>query len=266
MGKNSGIAWTDHTFNPWWGCQKVSDGCVNCYAETLSNRFGEFWGANNPRRFFGDKHWNEPITWNAASGRKGIKERVFCGSMCDWLEERHDSINDDLLENRDCLMLLIEETPNLIWLMLTKRIENLERLIGHRWLKPGGEGIPQNVWIGITAENQKALDMRWPILQELITKYRIDHTFLSLEPLLGPIDLARVCLNIQYDILPVDWIITGAESGIHRREMKPEWEKAIRWQCIENDIPYFCKQMVIDGVMVHLPILDGRTWDQTPEW
>ena len=123
MGKTTGISWTDHTFNPWWGCVKVSPGCQRCYAETWDKAKGggiSHWGPTAPRRFFGDKHWAEPLAWNRAAERDGVRRRVLCGSMCDVFEHR-----PDLGDHRFCLYSLIEQTPMLDWLLLTKRPENV---------------------------------------------------------------------------------------------------------------------------------------------
>ncbi|HEX4264577.1 MAG TPA: DUF5131 family protein, partial [Verrucomicrobiae bacterium] len=117
MGKNSSIEWTDHTFNPWWGCTKVSPGCEHCYAETWAHRVGQdVWGAKQDRRFFTDKHWQEPIRWNADAAESKKRRRVFCASMADVFENR-----DDLNKWRSKLWQLIIDTPWLDWLLLTKR-------------------------------------------------------------------------------------------------------------------------------------------------
>ena len=122
MGVETKIAWTDHTFNPWWGCVKVSPGCANCYAETFAKRTGHaVWGAETDRRFFGDKHWAEPVKWNLAAAKAGVRRRVFCGSMCDVFEGPRPLLDDW----RDQLWTLIRYTPNLDWLLLTKRPESL---------------------------------------------------------------------------------------------------------------------------------------------
>ena len=107
MGKDTEIGWTDHSWNPWWGCTKVSPGCANCYAEKFSKRVGHrVWGDQAPRRFLGDKHWAQPLKWNAAAAKAGERHRVFCASMADVFEDR-----DDLAESRISLILLIEDTP-----------------------------------------------------------------------------------------------------------------------------------------------------------
>lgn len=80
MGYGSAIEWTDHTFNPWHGCAKVSPGCAHCYAETLTKRWGgDVWGKTADRRFFGDKHWSEPRKWDRKAQQEGVRRRVFCG-------------------------------------------------------------------------------------------------------------------------------------------------------------------------------------------
>ena len=143
MGKNSSIEWTDHTFNPWWGCVRVSPGCQNCYAETWAKRVGaDVWGAGADRRFFGEKHWQEPVKWNRTASESSPRKRVFCASMADVFELR-----TDLDTARQQLWKLIIETSNLDWLLLTKRPENIRSMAPWTvW--------PDNVWIGTTVEDQ----------------------------------------------------------------------------------------------------------------
>jgi len=124
VGTSTAIGWTDHTFNPWWGCERVSPGCQHCYAETFAKRTGNaVWGKAAPRRFFGPKHWAEPVKWNAAAAARGVPELVFCASMADVFEPR-----DDLNAERARLFELIEQTPFLIWQLLTKRPEAVTEL------------------------------------------------------------------------------------------------------------------------------------------
>lgn len=159
MGADSKIAWTDHTFNPWWGCVRVSPGCQQCYAETFAERVGQkVWGADAPRRFFGETHWREPLTWAARVRIKAlatgalVKERVFCASMADVCEDRRD-----LDHWRDKLWGTIELTADALdWLLLTKRPENLRRLVP--------EDILGRCWVGTTAEDQQRADERIPHL------------------------------------------------------------------------------------------------------
>lgn len=181
MGEKSSIEWTDHTFNPWWGCTRVSPGCVHCYAETFDKRVHgkdrAHWGVKAGRRFFGDKHWNEPLRWNASAAKAGVRERVFCASMADVFEDR-----PELVEHRARLFALILATPSLDWLLLTKRPEKMVRLAE----EAGWEGDwPSNVWAGCTVEDQQRADERIPELLLVPAAVR----FLSCEPLIGAVDL-----------------------------------------------------------------------------
>ena len=217
MGEATTISWCEHTYNPWWGCTRVSPGCRNCYAETFSRRVGHsdagskaaLWGDRAERRFFGDKHWAEPLKWDRIAGERGWPALVFCASMADVFEDR-----DDLVEHRERLFELIADTPNLIWLLLTKRPENVLRLSCRSWLGADGLGYvqvdsqhrvpvgylarheletaaagrwPTNVWIGTTVEDQQRADERLPELVKIPGPVR----FLSCEPLLEPVDLSR---------------------------------------------------------------------------
>lgn len=233
MGKNSRIEWTDHTFNPWWGCVKVSDGCRNCYAEARQYG-GDWWGIDKPRRFFGKKHWNQPKLWNADAKEEGIRYRVFCGSYCDVFEDRHD-----LMGKRIDLFMLILYTPHLDWLLLTKRPENVLRFIpSERW-----KGL-DNIWLGVSVENQEMANKRIPLLRKIPAKIR----FVSCEPLLEPVDFLQVGYvetEQRGDSwpFPVDWVIVGGESGKYRRPFNPDWARSIRDRCQKADIPFFMKQI-----------------------
>lgn len=157
MGANTSIEWCHRSFSPWWGCQRVSPGCERCFAEAFAKRVGQkVWGPQAPRRFFGDKHWDEPRRWNKLAARLGERRRVFCSSMADVFEDR-----DDLDEPRARLWKLIEETPALDWLLLTKRPQNHE-MVPLAWQT--GTRRPANVWFGCTAEDQRRADDRIPHL------------------------------------------------------------------------------------------------------
>jgi protein gp37 len=227
MAKNSGIEWTDHTFNPWWGCVRVSAGCVHCYAETFSKRTGnDVWGVDTPRRFFKDKHWDEPLKWNAQAEKAGKPAFVFCASMADWLEDR-----EDLIEPRARLCKLIEDTPWLTWLLLTKRIENIWKLAPEHWTEPGG--APKNAWFGVTTEDQESYDKR--IVELLSVRAFSDAPiWLSIEPQIGPIDLRGI---------NVDWAIVGGESGYGARVWEERWGRSLLQQCRELGIKFFLKQL-----------------------
>ena len=232
MAKDSKIEWTDHTFNPWWGCTKVSPACTNCYADAFARRVGSnVWGPKAPRRFFRDAHWGEPIRWNREAEREGRAKRVFCASMADVFEGR-----PDLVSSRERLWSLISETPWLDWLLLTKRPENIVNMVPWRGVWPA------NVWVGTTVENDEWAAERIPHLSRLPAAVR----FLSCEPLLGPLDLSawlrpRPRANAK-DMHQIDWVIAGGESGHHARPMDPVWLRSIRDQCVHADVPFHFKQ------------------------
>lgn len=247
MGANSAIEWTDHTFNPWWGCIRVSPGCEHCYAETFSNRLGlALWGpaATTERRVYGEKHWNEPLKWNRDAERHRVRKRVFCASMADVFED-HPRAE----QQRPLLWETIEQTPWLDWQLLTKRPENINRMV------PWGDAWPANVWIGTSVENQEMADKRIPILLRVPAKVR----FLSMEPLLGPVDLERYLwkqspdgfnfftgerAETMYEATRLlHWLICGGESGPHARPMHPDWARSLRDQCQDAGVPFFMKQL-----------------------
>ncbi len=275
MAKDSAIEWTHHTFNPWWGCTKISPGCKHCYAETFSHRIGQdIWGARADRRFFGDAHWREPLKWNAEAFAVGERRRVFCASMADVFEHR-----TELNPVRERLWKLIADTPGLDWLLLTKRPERVLASV------PWGKTWPTNVWAGVTAENQKWAEKRIPLLLELPATVR----FLSCEPLLGPLDLQPWTKGKRR----VDWVIAGGESGHKARPMNPEWARSLRDQCHAANVAFHFKQwghwrpdyanagsgrrrlsltdsrghpvtLVRLGKHAAGRDLDGRTWDEFP--
>lgn len=221
--QNSKIEWTDHTFNPWWGCIRVSPGCEHCYAETLAHRYGhEVWGPakTTERREMSENYWKQPIKWHAAAEQAGMRARVFCASMADVFED-HPQLDYWRMRLWD----LIEATPNLDWLLLTKRPENMRGMLPAEWL---ARPLP-NVWLGTSCENQEYFDKR--ITPLLSTPARIH--FLSCEPLLGPIDMRGY--------RPA-WVIAGGESGPGARPPHPDWLRSLRDQCQEKRIAFFMKQ------------------------
>ncbi|MBH0115149.1 phage Gp37/Gp68 family protein [Novosphingobium sp. YJ-S2-02] len=221
MAKNSKIEWTTHTFNPWWGCVKMSPACKFCYAESWSKRLGKnVWGINSERRLFGPKHWAEPLAWNRAALVTGERPRVFCASMADVFEDRRD-----LDGERAKLWELIGETAGLDWLLLTKRPDLACQLT------PWGDNWPDNVWIGTTTEDQQWADHRLSSLARIPAKVR----FISAEPLLGPVRLGPWS---QY----IHWVITGGESGPNARPSSPSWFRALLNECMAADIPFHFKQ------------------------
>lgn len=254
MARDSKIEWTHHTFNPWWGCQKVSPACKHCYAEAWSKRVGHaVWGVKAPRRFFGARHWSQPERWNQQAADEGVRRRVFCASMADVFEVRAE-----LDPWRSRLWGLIENTPHLDWLLLTKRPEEVAGLIP--WSK-----WPHNVWLGTTVEDPKWARLRLPHLLKVNPVVR----FLSCEPLLAQVDLRPWLPQL-------DWVIVGGESGRKARPMSPAWAIDMRDQCTVAGVPFFFKQwgewsidkgtdMVRLGKKASGRWLDGRTWDQVPQ-
>ena len=227
-------------------------------------------GRKAPRRFLSDKHWAEPLKWNAEAERDGIRRRVFCASMADVFEARAD-----LHPWRERLWTLIEQTPSLDWLLLTKRPQNFSRYL------PDDIGR-ENIWLGVTAEAKRWADKRIPLLVQEAAKFR----FLSCEPLLGPLDLTK-----WLDQGEIDWVIAGGESGANARPTDPRWVKSLRDQCVRHGVAFHFKQWghwaphrpndgkshrqltISEEDNVHLwrfsksdagRELDGRTWDQVP--
>lgn len=231
MGANSGIAWTHHTFNPWWGCTKVSPGCKNCYAEKFATvrRKLPIWGADAPRKIASEAMWRQPLLWNRRAGEKGVRERVFCASMADVFEDYRGPDMAQVVQARARLWETIEATPHLDWLLLTKRPENMRRMLsakggevkcevfgpmidGRRETLIGKEQsydwqivhaglpveprqaeltLPSNLWLGTTVENQDEANRRIPALLDINCAVR----FVSYEPALGPIDFTRIKLD-----------------------------------------------------------------------
>jgi protein gp37 len=245
--KDSKIEWTHHTFNPWWGCTKVSAGCAHCYAETLSKRTGHrIWGDDAERRFFGDKHWAEPLKWNKSAEALGERHRVFCASMADVFEKR-----PELIEQRKRLGELIKATRWLDYLLLTKRPENAPAM-----LREMGLDESDNYWVGTSCENQPTANERIPHL----LKCPAAVLFISAEPLLGALNIKPYLSNNYMTRCPgseaasmgiINWVITGDESGPDRRETKVEWTRDIKNQCGQAGVAYFNKQMFINGKMRH---------------
>ncbi len=221
MAENTHISWTNHTFNPWIGCQKVSPGCDHCYAETLSKRFNlADWGPQAARKRTSAANWRMPIRWNKRAQKSGKPLKVFCSSLADIFDRQAPP------GARDDLWQLIRNTPCLIWQLLTKRPQNMARMLPEDWPE-----AYSHVWLGITAENQQEYDRRWPVLAATPARIR----FISYEPALGPLTLDGK------DQQP-DWVIWGGESGRNPRPMNPDWARTITRECHEKGIPVFGKQ------------------------
>ena len=274
MAENSNIEWTDHTFNPWTGCTKVSLGCAHCYAESWAKRSGTVqWGKGQPRRR--TKTWGDPVKWNRAAkltlrcpgcsrlcivgddlGKAAfgkcmdcdiwaddmpkVRPRVFSASLADWMD---DEVPIEWLQD---FLHLIDSCPNLDWLLLTKRPQNIyPRMMAAMngnfdRLRTFKDHMP-NVWLGTTCENQEMADERIPHLLKIEAKVR----FLSCEPILGPIDLAYTAFNgaDSFGQMPgIHWVIAGGESGPGARPMHPDWPRTLRDQCTAARVPFLFKQ------------------------
>ena len=257
---NSKIEWCDHTFNPWEGCQKVAPECDNCYAEARDHRFtgGAHWGPKAPRRRTSAANWHKPHKWNrdhaAFHAAHGRRQRVFCASLADVFDNAVDP------QWRADLFDLIRATPNLDWLLLTKRPQNMVKMLPEDW----GDGWP-HVWLGTSAGTQKTADQNIPHLLDTPAAVR----FVSAEPLLGAVDMRNLrsergtirpylanvdaldgsCQSLDNDSddwfrLPsrLDWVIVGGESGPNARPMHPDWARSLRDQCQAAGVAFFFKQ------------------------
>ena len=274
--KDTKIQWADSTFNCWRGCSKISAGCTNCYADAFSSRNPKVlgvWGPNGTRVIAADAAWKEPLKWDREAKAAGKPHRVFCASLADVFEgfdtmptESHDAV----MQARKRLGQLILDTPNLTWMLLTKRPQNILPIAADMWVRFSGpsQPLPPNVWIGASVENQQAADERIPRLLRVPARVH----FLSCEPLLGPVDLTSLnsgddpceecgevplinCLHIPNmrcsccvegaESLAwhrLDWVIVGGESGPNARPMHPKWARSLRDQCEAAGVAYFFKQ------------------------
>ena len=249
MTENSNIEWTHHTFNPWIGCTKVSAACDFCYAAAWDARglhgLEPRWGPHAARTR--TKDWSKVLRWQKTAQAEGKRYRVFCASLAD-VFDNHKSI---LPEWRADLWALIRQCPDLDFLMLTKRPQNIRRYLPDEW----GDGY-QNVWLGATVESQKEADRL-----EALTNVPATVRFLSMEPLLGNVDLSAF-------IDRIDWVITGGENGKDFRPVDPDWFRSLRDQCAMADVPFLFKQW--EGAtrkIIHAKgrALDGVVHDGYPE-
>jgi protein gp37 len=242
MGKDSKILWTNHTFNPWIGCTKVSPGCLNCYAERqFSHRHHRAdWGRGNPRVRTSAGNWAQPLAWDRAAAKSGEQTLVFCASLADVFDHEVPS------QWKEDLWKLIEATPHLTWQLLTKRPEWF-------WLWPVDDLRQSNVWIGTTVEDQQRADERIPHLLKIPARLH----FVSCEPLVGPVDLNLGSIPRS----AIDWIIAGGESGPKARPMDGAWATSLRDQAKTFGVPFMFKQW--GGSITHR-LLEGREWSEKP--
>lgn len=248
MSQVTGVDWADSTFNPWWGCVKVSPECDNCYAEREAERYGRrgLWGPDSVRWEMGDRYWTQPVKWNAAVKPGADRHRVFCGSHCDVLE-----VGNRLQHIRETrLYPLIQQTPNLQWLLTTKRSDGLKHV-------PALENVMGIVTCGLPSST-------WRV--ERLCRSGLLWRGVSAEPLLGPVDLRPWLSQLH-------WVIAGGESGGGARPAQLAWALSLRDQCSEFGVPFFWKQWgawkngLIQVAKKEAGYeLDGRTYREIPQF
>jgi protein gp37 len=245
MGRETGIAWCDHTFNPWMGCTPVGPECDHCYAQSATpvRVFGVTWGAHTARRITGPGTWSAPLSWHRAARRDGVRRRVFCASLADVFEDRRD-----LDVPRAWLWALIAATPGLDWLLLTKRPAKVLRLVPIAW----HTAWPAHVWIG-TSIGCRASVPQLAHLRGIPARVR----FLSCEPLLDTLPVL--------DLRGIHWVIGGGESGPGFRLLDPSAARNLRDQVKAAALPFFFKQYGGVTAKAGGKMLDGREWCEFPE-
>lgn len=221
MAEVTGISWTDHTHNEWWGCSSTAGaGCDKCYAAVLDRRTGgNYFGIGTSPRLTKEQNRNKPYRWNRDAEAAGKRLRVFCGSMMDFFDKNAPE------GAREALWAKIRETIHLDWQVLTKRTANIPRMLPVDW----GTGY-ENVWLGATCEDRKSGLRRLEQLRDIPAKVR----FLSVEPLLE--DLGDINLS------GIHWVIVGGESGGGFRVMEKAWADRVIAQCREQGVAVFFKQ------------------------
>lgn len=246
MGETTNIEWADRTWSPWIGCTKVSPACDGCYAEHLMDtRMGRVtWGPHGERSRTSADYWRKPLAWNRQAAKAGRRTTVF-PSLCDPFDNQADpAVRREWFD-------LILATPHLIWLLLSKRPQNAVAM------SEAAGGLPSNAALGTTCEDQERANRNVRHLLDAARDLRPAFTFVSAEPLLGPIDFTRIVYGpagdftvirdalADTDIERIDWVITGGETdqGAHRaRPTHPDWYRAIRDACAKAGVPYLHKQ------------------------
>jgi protein gp37 len=268
------IEWADVVWNPMSGCTKVSEGCRNCYAESIAKRF---WGDRkftdvqcHPERLDIPLHWKKP-------------QRIFVDSMSDLFHEDIPEGFIDLVFDR----VNYDGISHLTFLILTKRPERMKSYINGLDFK-----LPDNVWLGVSVEDQKTADERIPLLLQTPAAVR----FISVEPMLENINISDalngcprplgehfvthemaidagdpsmegMSMGVEWEQTapPINWVICGSESGAKARPFDIDWVRSLRDQCVAAGVPFFLKQMPVNGKLAKMPELDGVVWDQYPE-
>lgn len=229
MAENTHIQWAHHSFNPWWGCAKISEGCENCYAEIKANlhrHHEQLWSGN--RSTMAESTWKKLATMNNKAKRSGVQARVFVGSMCDIADVLGPS------SERERMFAAPALYPWLIFMFLTKRVDRFLQYAQKYW----PDGVPENVWFGFTAEDQKNFDKRWNDIENNAERIpQFAKVFMSYEPAIGP-------LNLHQEAVPdwLDLVIAGGESGHKARAANPIWFRMVRDQCKELEIDFMFKQ------------------------
>ncbi len=244
MGETTEISWTDHTFNPWWGCTRIAPGCDNCYAAALDKRTGgNYWDANQTPRQTSPDNWRNPLKWDRLAAFENKRHRVFCGSMMDWCDnDAPEGAINDLFE-------LIKATPMLDWQLLTKRATRIAKCLPDDW----GSGY-ENVWLGVTVEDMKFGYKRIDELKKIPAKIK----FLSAEPLLENL------VDVGNKLDGIDWVIIGGESGPGCREMNPEWAESLLVRSRLMNIPVLFKQYGGNTRDKGGCLIDGLEYKQWP--
>jgi protein gp37 len=219
--ENTKIAWTEHSHSWWIGCTEVSAGCDHCFARVMAAFRGWAKWGDHPRHRTGPAKWREPFRWERRAAATGKSERVFCNCLSDFFDNQVDPAW------RAEAWDIIRRTPHLIWLILTKRPQNIRRMLPPDW----GSGWP-HVWLGVSVENMTELRRRIPVLLRVPAVKR----FISSEPLLEPLFFGGWLKRL-------DWVIVGGESGGEWRYMNPDWARGIRDQCDDAGTAFFMKQM-----------------------
>lgn len=250
--ENSLISWCHDTANLWIGCMKVHEGCDNCYAEALDKRWkGGHWGGSANRKMV-NSVWDSLKRFQKIAEQTGENRRVFVGSMMDVFEKPYpvEDSKGNLIAGlttgdiRDRFFNdVVPNSPNLQFLLLTKRPGNIKKYVPKAWLTTP----PDNVIYGTSAVNQQTANDLIGKLLDVPGRH-----FISAEPLLGPISFRwaawhdyKFCegTSNEYDgFKGIDWVIVGGESGHSARVMQPEWAQQIRDECLEAGVPFHFKQ------------------------